>query len=273
MVQPRSSRRSRRRGPRGFVPLARRAGELGMSVAALRRYVNLGSVDGQIRRVGRQIYVASDLVATPTRRRQGYSVPSGRHASLTRETTETRVSVELDLDGRGQYQVRTGNGMLDHLLAQLARHSLFDLTIAARGDGISDAHHLVEDVAITLGRALRQAVGEGRGIRRMGNALVPLDEALAQVAVDFGGRGYAVVETRLEDTPIADLGGHLVDHFLERLALEGGFNLHARILAGSDPHHKAEALFKALARALRDALEQDPRAAGEVPSTKGTVSG
>lgn len=244
-----------------------------MTVAALRRYINLGSVKGQVRRVGRQIYVASDLIATPTRRRREYSLPSGRYASLTRETTETCVSVVLALDGSGQYQVQTGNGMLDHLLAQLSRHGLFDLNITASGDGISDAHHLVEDVAITLGRAFRQAVGEGRGIRRMGNALVPLDEALAQVAVDFGGRGYAVVKTTLEEVPVADLGAHLVDHFLERLALEGGLNIHATVLVGNDPHHKAEALFKALARALRDALEQDPRAGGEVPSTKGTVSG
>lgn len=274
MVQERTTRRGRPgRSPRGFVTLARRAGELGMTVAALRRYVNLGSVDGQTRRVGSRIYVARDLTATPTRRRRESALPVGRTASLTRETSETRVSIELNLDGRGHYSIRTGNHMLDHLLEQLARHGLLDLTVAARGDAIPDAHHLVEDVAITLGRALRQAVGEGRGIRRVGHALVPLDETLAQVVVDFGGRSYAVVETRLAGTMVADLVGDLVGHFLERLALEGGLNLHAKVLAGSDPHHMAEALFKALARALREAVELDPRAAGEVPSTKGTISG
>ena len=271
MVQRRSSRR--RRVPQGFISLAHRASELGMSVAALRRYVNIGSVDGQTAKVGNRIYVARDLTATPARRRAGQAPSAGRAASLSRRTAETQVSVQLNLDGSGLYQVRTGSGMLNHLLEQLARHGLMNLTITARGDGIPDAHHLVEDVAITLGRALRQAVGEGRGIRRMGNALIPLDETLAQVAVDFGGRGYAVVESRLEGTTVGDLPGDLVGHFLERLALEGGLNLHARVLAAGDPHHMAEALFKALARSLRDALEQDPRAAGVVPSTKGTVSG
>ena len=275
MVQQQRLRRRRRRAPRGFVSLARRAGELGMNVSALRRYVNLGSVDGETARVGNRIYVAPSLTPMRARQRRDGSAPvaSGRAASLTRETSETRVSIQLNLDRRGRYQVHTGNGMLDHLLQQLARHGLLDLTIDAKGDAVPDAHHLAEDVAITLGRAIRQAVGEGRGIRRMGDALVPLDETLAQVAVDFGGRGYAVVDTTLHGTQVADLGGDLVGHFLERLALEGGLNLHARVLAGSDPHHIAEALFKALGRALRMALEQDPRAAGDVPSTKGTVSG
>ena len=150
---------------------------------------------------------------------------------------------------------------------------MMDLRVSARGDDLPDSHHLMEDVAITFGRALRQAVGEGRGIRRTGSALVPLDEALAQVVVDFGGRGYAVTETRLESTRLGGIAGEMVAHFLERLALEGGFNLHARVLEGVEPHHKAEALFKALARALREATELDPRAAGRVPSTKGTVSG
>ena len=242
-----------------------------MTVASLRRYVNLGGVNGQSAKVGNRIYVAPDLAPTPARRRRSTTL-AGRRASLTRETGETRVSVEVALDGRGRYHVRTGEAMLDHLLQQLARHGLLDLTVEAQGDAIPDAHHLVEDIAITLGRALRQAVGEGRGIRRMGHATVPLDEALAQVTVDIGGRGYAVVETGLEHRTLGNLGGDLVGHFLERLALEGGMNLHSRVLADGDPHHVAEALFKALARALRIAVELDPRAAGEVPSTKGTIS-
>ena len=278
MVAARTGRRTRRRTqriPRGVVPLAQRAAELGMAVAALRRYVNLGSVNGQSIKVGNRIYVARDLAALPRRaRRSAAGVPGpGRRATITRETSETSVTVEINLDGHGSYRIQTGNSMLDHLLAQLATHGLLDITVRARGDALPDAHHLVEDVAIALGRALRQAVGEGRGIRRMGSALVPLDETLAHVAVDVGGRGYAVVETRLEGARVGDLPGELIQHFLERLALDGALTLHAKVLAGADPHHRAEALFKALARALRAALEIDPRAAAAVPSTKGTVSG
>jgi len=246
-----------------------------MNVAALRRYVNLGSVEGQTAKVGNRIYVARDLSAVPKRVRQSGALPpiSGRRATLTRETGETRVTVDVNLDGQGQYRIQTGEAMLDHLLSQVARHGLLDITVGAQGDGLPDGHHLVEDVAITLGRALRQAIGEGRGIRRMGSAMVPLDEALAQVVVDAGGRGYAVVATGLGGTHVGNLPGEIIAHFLERLALEGGLTLHAKVVVGIDPHHKAEALFKALGYALRDAVEEDPRAAGEVPSTKGTVSG
>ena len=274
--QPRQRGRRRiRRTPRGTVPLAQRAAELDMTVAALRRYVNLGSVQGKALHVGNRIYVGKDLVAMPQRARRGRQEVSvsGRQAVLARETAETKVSVELNLDGRGKYAIQTGNAMLGHLMAQVAKHGLLDLRITAQGDGLPDGHHLMEDVAIALGRAVRQAVGEGRGIRRMGFALVPLEEALAQVAVDVGGRGYAVVETHLEGACLGNLAGEMVAHFLERFALEGGVTLHARVLAGADPHHKAEALFKALGRALRAAVESDPRAGSDVPSTKGTVSG
>ena len=278
MVESRPRQRGRpthSRTPRGKVSLAQRAAELGITVASLRRYVNRGSVQGQATRVGNRIYVDKDLMATPRRARRNEPQASlaSRSATVTRETGETRVSVEVGLDGRGQYTVRTGDAMLDHLLAQLARHGLMDLRLTAKGDDLPDGHHLAEDIAIVLGRALRQAVGEGRAIRRMGSALVPLDESLAQVSVDFGGRGYAVVETQLTGQRLGNFPGEMIVHFMERLALEGGFNLHARVVAGTDPHHKAEALFKALARALRDALEVDPRRAGDVPSTKGTVSG
>ncbi len=194
-----------------------------------------------------------------------------REASITRETRETKISVSINLDGRGKYQVTTGNGMLDHLLAQLSRHSLIDITVKAEGDLATGWHHLVEDTAIALGRALRDAVGEGGGIVRMGHALVPLDETLAMVAVDLGGRGYAIVDTSLNEDQVENLPGDLIRHFLESFALEARIALHAKLLSGLNPHHKAEALFKALAKALRQAVEVDPRASGEVPSTKGTI--
>jgi len=196
---------------------------------------------------------------------------SHRTAELSRETGETRVRVELDLDGRGDYQIQTGNGMFDHMLAQLSRHGLIDLTVAAAGDVEVGWHHLVEDTGIVLGRALRQAVGDAAGIVRMAHAVVPLDEALALVAVDFGGRGYAALDARLTDSDMGQLSPQLVHHFLETLAREGAFNLHVRVLAGDSNHHKAEAVFKALARAMRAALTIDERRAGDVPSTKGVV--
>ena len=194
-----------------------------------------------------------------------------RTSSLTRETAETQISVQVNLDGEGQYQVDTGNGMFDHLLAQLSRHGLMDLSISARGDVHVGWHHLVEDTGIVLGRALREAVGEGRGIARMAHSYVPLDEALALSVVDFSGRGSAVIDTPLTDTDLGGLPADSIRHFLESLAREGSFNLHVRVLAGTNNHHKAEAVFKSLARALRSALAPDERLAGEVPSTKGTI--
>ncbi len=195
-----------------------------------------------------------------------------RIATLSRETGETNVSVAVNLDGQGSYDVETGNGFLDHMVSQIARHGLFDITMRAQGDLHTGWHHLVEDVAIVLGRTFNQALGEARGIRRMGHAIVPLDETLALVSVDCSGRPYAVIETTLEGAMVETLPGDLIRHFLESFATEGRINLHAKILAGESPHHKAEALCKALARALRDAVEPDPRAPGQVPSTKGTVS-
>lgn len=200
-------------------------------------------------------------------------IAAPRQASLQRETAETAITLSVNLDGQGQYQVNTGNGFLDHMVSQIARHGLFDLTLEAQGDTHVGWHHLVEDVAILLGRAFHQALGEVRGIRRMGHAIVPLDETLVMVALDWSGRGYAVVETTLDDTMVETLSGDLVRHFLESFALEAKINLHAKVLAGSSPHHKAEALCKALARALRDAVEPDLRAPGQVPSTKGTLDG
>jgi imidazoleglycerol-phosphate dehydratase len=199
------------------------------------------------------------------------TVQDSRMATLERATGETSISVSVNLDGQGQCQVSTGNGFLDHMVSQLARHGLFDITLKAQGDTHVGWHHLVEDVAIMLGRAFHQALGEPRGIRRMGHAIVPLDETLAMVAVDCSGRGYPAVDTTLDDVMVETLSGDLIRHFLESFAIEGKINLHAKVLAGVSPHHKAEALFKALARALRDAVEPDPRAAGQVPSTKGTL--
>lgn len=194
-----------------------------------------------------------------------------RKAKLSRETSETQVSVEINIDGRGRYQVDTGNAMFDHLLAQLSRHGLMDLQVKATGDVEVGWHHLVEDVGIVLGRALKEAVGEARGITRMAHYYVPLDEALALTVVDFGGRGYASIDADVTEADLGGLSGDLVEHFLETLAREGSFNLHVRTLAGANNHHKAEAVFKALARAVRFALTIDPRRSGEVPSTKGTI--
>ena len=194
-----------------------------------------------------------------------------RTSKVSRETGETQVSIELNVDGTGRYEIDTGNGMLDHLLAQLSRHGLIDLTVAARGDVHVGWHHLVEDVGIVLGRALREAVGDAKGITRMAHSYVPLDEALALVVVDFGGRGYAVVDVKVGDADMAGLPGDLLEHFLESMAREGAFNLHVRVLAGVNNHHKSEAVFKGLARAVKAALTVDERRAGEVPSTKGVV--
>ena len=190
---------------------------------------------------------------------------------LSRETKETQISVELNLDGKGEYRIDTGNAMFDHLLAQLSRHGLIDLNVSATGDTALGWHHIVEDVGIVLGRALRRAAGNAKGITRTAHSYVPLDEALALIVVDFGGRGYAVIDAEMSDSDLGGLSADLIRHFLETFAREGNFNLHVRVLAGTNNHHKAEAIFKGLARALRAALTFDARLAGEVASTKGSV--
>lgn len=197
---------------------------------------------------------------------------ASRTASVSRKTGETDIELELNLDGAGQAEVQTGVGFLDHMLHALARHARFDLRVKAVGDLHIDEHHTVEDVGIVLGRALAQALGDRKGITRMGHAVVPMDEALALVAVDFGGRGYFVFDGAFATERIGQMGTSLIPHFFESVAHEGKLNLHARLLAGTDDHHKAEALFKALARALDMAVQHDPRLAGQVPSTKGTLT-
>jgi len=199
-------------------------------------------------------------------------IAAPRIGTLERNTSETEISVTFNLDGKGDYDVDTGNGFLDHMINQLARHGLFDITLHAKGDTHTGWHHLVEDVGILLGRCFRQALGDAQGIRRMSHAIVPLDETLAMVVVDCSGRAYAEVETGLDNVMVETLSGDLIGHLLESFAIEGQINLHAKILAGVSPHHKAEALFKALARALRDAVEPDPRSGHQVPSTKGTIT-
>ena len=196
---------------------------------------------------------------------------TNRKGKLSRDTAESQISVEVDIDGTGQYQLDVGNGMFAHLLAQLSRHGLIDLTVSAHGDVEVGWHHIVEDTGIVLGRAFREAVGDARGIVRMGHSYAPLDEALVLTVVDFGGRGYAVIDAPITDSDLGGLPADLIRHFLESFAREGGFNLHVRVLAGTNNHHMAEAIFKSLARAMRMALERDERRGGEVPSTKGTI--
>ncbi len=187
---------------------------------------------------------------------------------MRRETRETKVSVELDLDGRGRYEISTGIGMLDHLLEQVAHHGLFDITVRASGDIDRDPHHLVEDVGIALGKALDEALGERRGIGRFGHAVVPLDEALALVSVDLGGRSHASIEAGFQREMVGELPTENIGHLLSAFAGAGRLTLHVRMLAGTDAHHMAEAAFKALARALGAATRIEERSAGEIPSTK-----
>ena len=194
-----------------------------------------------------------------------------RTSHIRRETRESRVEVVLDLDGSGRADIATGIGFLDHMLESLARHARFDLTVRAEGDLHVDQHHTAEDVGISLGQALDKALGERRGIRRFGDAVVPLDEALAQVAVDLGGRGWASIDLPFRGAMIGGLSSEMIPHLLQSFAMDGRFGLHVRLLAGENDHHRAEATFKALARALDDATRPDPRLAGEVPSTKGVI--
>jgi imidazoleglycerol-phosphate dehydratase len=191
-----------------------------------------------------------------------------RKATVTRETRETSIKVELNIDGTGQSEITTGIRFFDHMLGQLAQHGIFDIKLSATG---ADQHHVVEDVAICLGKAFNQALGDKRGIIRMAHAAVPMDDALATVALDIGGRSYTAFEANLNDTNIEKMSADLIRHFFVSFASEAKLNVHVRVLSGVDDHHKAEAMFKALARALDAATRIDKRIADRIPSTKDTI--
>ncbi len=194
-----------------------------------------------------------------------------RSATITRKTAETDITVEIALDGTGRYDIATGVGFFDHMLDQLARHSLIDMTIRCSGDTHIDDHHTVEDVGIALGQALRDALGDKRGIRRYASCHLPMDDALVRAALDLSGRPYLVWAMDLPTAKIGTFDTELVREFFQAFATHGGITLHVDGLRGINSHHMAEAAFKAVARALREAVEPDPRKSDEIPSTKGSL--
>lgn len=194
-----------------------------------------------------------------------------RQGDITRDTLETQVRVKLDLDGTGKSQLASGVGFFDHMLDQIARHGLIDLDISANGDLHIDAHHTVEDIGITLGQALAQAIGDKKGLRRYGHAYVPLDEALSRVVVDLSGRPGLVFNVAFTRATIGEFDVDLIREFFQGLVNHAGISLHIDNLRGENAHHQAETVFKAFGRALRMATELDPRATGRIPSTKGTL--
>lgn len=196
---------------------------------------------------------------------------TARTADLSRSTSETRIRVALNLDGSGRAQLATGIGFFDHMLEQIARHGLIDLTIEAQGDLHIDGHHTVEDVGITLGQALAQALGDKRGVRRYGHAYVPLDEALSRVVIDLSGRPGLVWEVPFTRAMVGEFDVDLAHEFFQGFVNHAGVTLHVDNLRGANAHHQCETVFKAFGRALRMAVEPDARAAGSIPSTKGSL--
>ena len=194
-----------------------------------------------------------------------------RSSKRERRTKETQIELTLNIDGQGEYEIDTGIGFLDHMLTHIAKHGLFDLTVRAKGDLEVDPHHTMEDVALVLGQAFGDALGDKAGIVRTASAFVPMDEALAFVAIDLSGRPYCVCDIEWTGTEVGGIPTTLVRHFLESFAVTAAANVHVRVLYGRDDHHKAEAVFKALARALDQATQLDPRRGGDIPSTKGTL--
>jgi imidazoleglycerol-phosphate dehydratase len=194
-----------------------------------------------------------------------------RQGEITRNTLETQIQVKLNLDGTGKNQLATGVGFFDHMLEQIARHGLIDLEVRAKGDLHIDAHHTVEDVGISLGQALAQAIGDKKGLRRYGHAYVPLDEALSRVVVDLSGRPGLVFNVDFVRAAIGEFDVDLVREFFQGLVNHAGITLHIDNLSGDNAHHQAETIFKAFGRALRMAVEADVRAAGSIPSTKGSL--
>ena len=194
-----------------------------------------------------------------------------RTAKISRKTAETDISVEVTLDGTGVYDNQTGVGFFDHMLDQLSRHSLIDMVIRAKGDLHIDDHHTVEDTGIALGQALGEALGDKRGIRRYGSCLLPMDDALVRSALDLSGRPYLVWNVELPSAKIGTFDTELVREFFQAFSTHGGITLHVDMLHGLNAHHIAEAAFKSVARALREAVEEDPRKANDIPSTKGAL--
>ncbi|NPC55838.1 imidazoleglycerol-phosphate dehydratase HisB [Caenimonas soli] len=194
-----------------------------------------------------------------------------RTAEITRNTAETKITVRVNLDGTGQAKLATGIGFFDHMLDQIARHGLIDLDIQAQGDLHIDGHHTVEDVGITLGQAVYKAVGDKKGIRRYGHAYVPLDEALSRVVIDFSGRPGLVMNVPFKSGMIGTFDSQLAHEFFQGFANHAFVTMHIDNLRGENAHHQCETVFKAFARALRFALELDPRSAGTIPSTKGSL--
>ncbi|HSR68737.1 MAG TPA: imidazoleglycerol-phosphate dehydratase HisB [Acidobacteriota bacterium] len=195
-----------------------------------------------------------------------------RSAEISRQTRETQIGLRLDLDGSGESQIDLPLGFLSHMLDLLVKHSLVDLKVSAAGDLGVDDHHLTEDLGIGLGQAIREALGDKRGIRRYGFFILPMDEVLCQVALDLGGRYAFASDYRPQREQVGDLSTEMVNHFFASLANQAGMNLHIRLLdSGENEHHRVEAIFKCFARALRAALEPDPRLGQEIPSTKGTL--
>jgi imidazoleglycerol-phosphate dehydratase len=194
-----------------------------------------------------------------------------RKAAIERRTTETSVAVTVNLDGAGAYEIATGIGFLDHMLEQLARHSLIDIKVEAKGDLHIDAHHTTEDVGIALGQAVAQALGDRKGVRRYASLDLPMDEALTRVAIDVSGRPYLVWRTKFPSGKIGDFDTELVREWFQAFAMNSGVTIHVETLYGDNNHHIAEACFKGLARALRAAIDIDPNQKDRVPSTKGTL--
>jgi len=194
-----------------------------------------------------------------------------RSSEISRQTSETQIEIKLDLDGTGKHKISTGVGFLDHMLTHLAVHGLFDLTVKAQGDLHIDVHHTVEDVALALGQAFDKALGDRKGIVRMGDCFAPMDETLAYVAIDLSGRPYAVIQAEWHTPYVGNIPTTLIPHFFESFAVTSRCNLHARVLYGRDDHHQTEALFKAWARALDAASQLDERRGWSIPSTKGTL--
>lgn len=196
---------------------------------------------------------------------------TARTATVSRRTAETSIDITLDLDGSGKFVTDTGVGFLDHMLSHIAKHGVFDLDVRCKGDLWIDQHHTVEDIGIALGEALAQALGDKAGLVRAGSAYMPLDETLAFCAIDLSGRPFAKLDLKLLGREIGGLPPDLFNHFLESFAFAAKLNLHVRVLEGVNDHHRIEAAFKAMARALDAAVRVDPRRGGDIPSTKGTI--